>query len=91
MMCEICGSDECTCPPCSCIWCRHQRGETSVEERTAIYAQQRAFILAEERAAIRASAKRMKATIEVLKNKQEPLGEEFEKVLRANAWDLYVR
>lgn len=63
MMCELCGTDDCKCPPCSCIWCRDRRGETTSEERAAIDARELAFQKAEARAELRASAGRMKTVI----------------------------
>lgn len=63
MLCELCWPDDCKCPPCPCIWCRHKRGETSAEERRMIEARNAAFIRAEERDALRIHSRRTKSAI----------------------------
>jgi len=44
--CELCGADAgetCDCPPCGCVWCRHERGEVTTSERRFIEARERAL------------------------------------------------
>lgn len=72
--CEMCGPEnDCTCPPCACVWCRVERGEGTPEERRMVQAHVTAHARAATRREMRASAARMREKIETLtENKNRP-------------------
>ena len=55
--CELCGPDgQCTCGPCSCVWCRYERDECTDAERRMIAARDRAFAAHDARQSARKMA-----------------------------------
>lgn len=63
--CEICGPEnECSCPPCACVWCRVRRGDGSAQDRAYVDSHVRAHNMARIRRDLHASFAAMQAKID---------------------------
>jgi hypothetical protein len=71
MPCDACGKDTgCTCPPCTCMWCRARRGDPLTSGERAHYEAQLAQNKRQKaRDDLRQSAARMRAKLEALSTK----------------------
>lgn len=61
--CDLCGQDQCNCPPCPCKWCKYDRGEATTFERAQVEAHIAAIKAADDRKYARESAAKMAENI----------------------------